>query len=183
MVVNGMSYSGRKAFWANSAIIVDVHRTDFDGEDPWAGIRFQDAIEKKAFEAGGGDFRAPAQRVQDFLMRKPSADLPRSSFPNGVVSHNLWELFPQFICEGMAEAIRFFDKKIRGFAGENGLLIAPETRTSAPLRFLRNPQMFSSTLDQLMPIGEGAGYAGGIASAALEGLRSAQSIVERYSVS
>jgi uncharacterized FAD-dependent dehydrogenase len=180
VVVNGMSYSGRRAFWANSAIIVDVRLEDYDGKDAWAGIRFQDRIEQAAFQAGGGDFRAPAQLVTDFLQRKKSKELPRSSFPNGVFSHNLWDIFPEPIANGIAEALRFFDKRIKGFAGPQGLLIAPETRTSAPLRFTRTESLYSTTLDGLMPIGEGAGYAGGIASAALDGLRAAQSACARH---
>ncbi|MEC7985382.1 MAG: FAD-dependent oxidoreductase, partial [Myxococcota bacterium] len=180
VVVNGMSYSGRRAFWANSAIIVDVRLNDYKQQDPWAGILFQDQIEKAAFLAGGGNFKAPAQRVSDFLAKKGSLSLDRTSFPNGVAPYNLWELFPSFISEGLAEALRFFNRKISGFAGEQGVLIAPETRTSAPLRFYRNEKMMSPTLRDLMPIGEGAGYAGGIASAALEGFRAAQVIAEEY---
>jgi len=183
VVVNGMSYSGRRAFWANSAIIVDVKVEDYDGDDVWAGVRFQDKIEQAAFAAGGGDFRAPAQRVTDFLNKKNSVDLPRTSFPNGVVAHNLWDLFPFSIANGIAEALRFFERKIPGFAGDQGVLIAPETRTSAPLRFLRTEALYSTSLDGLMPIGEGAGYAGGIASAALDGLRAAQATVQRYQLS
>jgi uncharacterized protein len=179
VVVNGMSYSGRKAFWANSAIIVEVHPSDYDGTDPMAGVRFQDRIEAKAFAMGGGGFKAPAQRVQDYLDGKASASLPRTSFPQGVTPSNLWELFPAPIAEGLEEALRFFGKKLDGFAGKDGVLIAPETRTTAPLRFLRTEDRVSTTLPGLMPIGEGAGYAGGIASAALEGFRAAQSIAER----
>ena len=120
--------------------------------------------------------------MTDFLQKKKSVSLPRSSFPNGIISYNLWELFPESIAQGIAEAIRFFDRKIPGFAGAEGLLIAPETRTSAPLRFLRTEQLYSTTLDGLMPIGEGAGYAGGIASAALDGLRAAQAASQRYQI-
>ncbi len=180
VVVNGMSYSGRRAFWANSAIIVDVRLDDYTKQDPWSGILFQDKIEQAAFIAGGGGFKAPAQRVADFLAKRDSLSLARTSFPNGVSPYNLWELFPSFIAEGMAEALRFFNRKIPGFAGEEGVLIAPETRTSAPLRFDRDSKMVSTTLKGLMPIGEGAGYAGGIASAALEGFRAAQLIAEEY---
>jgi len=175
-----MSYSGRRAFWANSAIIVDVKVEDYDGSDVWAGVRFQDKIEKAAFAAGEGSFAAPAQRVHDFLHKRTSKDLPRCSFPNGVVSYDLWKIFPDSISTGIAEALRYFDKQIPGFAGEDGVLIAPETRTSAPLRFLRTEQLYSTSLDGLMPIGEGAGYAGGIASAALDGLRAAQATIERF---
>ena len=178
IVVNGMSYSGRRAFWANSAIIVQVNPEDYDSDDPLAGVRFQDQIELKAFELSGEGFAAPAQRVVDFLNKRKSEDLPRSSYPQGVVSADLWELFPTAIAEGLKQAILDFDRKIKGFAGADALLIAPETRTSAPIRFLRNDKMFSTSLSGLMPIGEGAGYAGGIASAALEGFLAVESALE-----
>jgi hypothetical protein len=92
----------------------------------------------------------------------------------------LWDLFPEAISEGLAEAIRFFDRKITGFAGSEGILIAPETRTTAPLRFLRTDQMASTTLGSMYPIGEGAGYAGGIASAGLEGFRVVQHLMRSH---
>jgi uncharacterized protein len=174
IVVNGMSYSGRKAFWANSAIIVEVTKEDFGSDDPMAGVYFQDRLERKAFELGGGDFNAPAQRVVDFLQEVPSIDLPRTSYTQGVTPSNLWDLFPRPIAEGLREAIQFFDRKIKGFAGAEGVLIAPETRTTAPLCFLRTDKMEAVGLPGMMPIGEGAGYAGGIASAALEGFRAAE---------
>ncbi len=180
VVVNGMSYSGRKAFWANSAIIVEVTKEDFGSDDPLAGVEFQDRLEKKAFEMGGGEFNAPAQRVSDFLNEQPSVDLPRTSYTQGVTPSNLWELFPRNIAEGLKEAILFFDRKIAGFAGDKGVLIAPETRTTAPLRFLRTEQMEAIGLPGMMPIGEGAGYAGGIASAALEGFRAAEVQMAKY---
>jgi uncharacterized protein len=180
VVVNGMSYSGRKAWWANSAIIVEVLPEDFPGKDPLAGVRFQDSIEQKAFVMGGGDFSAPAQNVVDFLAKKTSTELPRTSYPQGVKPGDLWQLFPVEIAEGLAEAILFFERKIPGFAGPGGVLIAPETRTTSPIRFVRDSSMQSSSLPGLMPIGEGAGYAGGIASAALEGFRAAQAEAHRY---
>ena len=180
VVVNGMSYSGRKAWWANSAIIVEMGLDDYDAQDPFAGVRIQDEIEEKAFVLGGGNFSAPGQRVVDFLAKIPSTSLPRTSYPQGVQPANLWDLFPLVICEGIAEALLHFDKKIPGFAGEDGILIAPETRTTAPLRFPRTEQMESTTLPNLLPIGEGAGYAGGISSAALEGFRAAQILAKVY---
>ena len=184
VVVNGMSYSKRQAWFANSAIIVEVKLEDFPNQDHefggiLNGMYFQDQIEKKAFALGGGEFTAPAQRVSDFLEKKPSVDVPRSSFTNKIAPANLWELFPEAISEGMAEAIRFFNSKIPGFSGADGLLIAPETRTTAPIRFLRDKEMHAIGLPRMMPIGEGAGYAGGIASAALEGFRAAQSEIRR----
>lgn len=182
VVVNGMSYSNRRAFWANSAVIVEVEPSDFPGTDPMAGVRFQDAIEQAAFEMGGRDFRAPAQRVADFLDGRPSTDVPRNSYPQGCTPGDLRSILPEPIANGLAEAIRFFDRKIPGFAGPEGLLIAPETRTTAPLRFLRGDDLCSTTVADLMPVGEGAGYAGGITSAALDGFRAAQSILHRLGV-
>ncbi|MEL6345959.1 MAG: FAD-dependent protein [Myxococcota bacterium] len=179
VVVNGMSYSGRRAWWANSAIIVEVLPDDYGGTDPMAGVRFQDQIEQAAFQMGGEDFRAPAQRVEDFLKKRDTAELPRNSYPQGCVPGDLNDLFPAPIARGLAEALRFFNRKIPGFAGAEGVLIAPETRTTAPLRFLRDDALFSTTIDDLMPVGEGAGYAGGITSAALDGFRAAQSIIAR----
>lgn len=180
VVVNGMSYSKRQAWFANSAIIVEVKLEDFPDLDQefggvLNGMYFQDQLEKKAFQMGGGEFTAPAQRVSDFLQKRLSEDLPRSSFTNKITSANLWDLFPEPIAEGIAEAIKFFNGKISGFSGAEGLLIAPETRTTAPIRFLRDKHMVAEGLPGMMPIGEGAGYAGGIASAALEGFRAAQS--------
>ena len=180
VVVNGMSYSRRQAFYANSAVIVSVDVEDYDGDDPLAGVRFQDEIEQRAFAVGGGDFVAPAQRVEDFLNGRPSTDLPKNSYILGTKAVDLRDVLPQFIVEGMKAAIRHFDGRVKGFAGPDGVIIAPETRTTAPLRFLRDDTMMSTTLPNLMPIGEGAGYAGGIISAALEGYRAAQVLVEQY---
>jgi uncharacterized FAD-dependent dehydrogenase len=181
VVVNGMSYSGRRAFWANSAVIVEVQREDFPGQDPLAGMRYQDAIEARAWSAGGGQFRAPAQQVADLLAGRPSAELPRTSHPLGVAPADLREVLPPPIIEGLIAAIRHFDRQIPGFAGPEGVLIAPETRTTAPLRFLRGEDLESSTLPGLLPVGEGAGYAGGIVSAALDGFRAAESVIARHS--
>ena len=180
VVVNGMSFSKRQAFWANSAIIVAVEPGDYPGTDPLAGMRFQDRIESLAWKAGGGDYRAPAQRVEDFLQNRISAELPRSSYTRRIQSADLREVFPPPLIEGMKAAIHHFNKRIPGFSGKDGLLIAPETRTTAPLRFLRDENRFSTTLEGLMPLGEGAGYAGGIVSAALDGYRAALTLVERY---
>ena len=180
VVVNGMSYSKRQAFHANSAVIVPVEVSDFGADDPLAGVRFQDAIEAKAFAVAGEDFSAPAQRVDDFLADRPSDSLPKTSYILGVKPADLRDVLPQFIVEGMKAAILHFDKQIPGFASSDGVIIAPETRTTAPLRFLRDDKMTSTTVDDVMPIGEGAGYAGGIISAALEGFRAAEVLVERF---
>ncbi|MCP4803716.1 MAG: FAD-binding protein [Proteobacteria bacterium] len=179
VVVNGMSFSARRAFWANSAIIVHVDPTEFPGRDPLAGLRYQASIERKAF-ALGGDYRAPAQRVQDLLARRASADVPRTSYPQGVIPADLRDVLPEGIIGGLVRAIRQFDRELPGFAGPEAVLIAPETRTTAPLRFLRGRERHSTTLSGLLPVGEGAGYAGGIVSAALDGVRAAESVVESH---
>jgi uncharacterized FAD-dependent dehydrogenase len=178
VVVNGMSFAARRAMWANSALIVQVNPGDYPGTDPLAGVRFQEAIERRAFQVGGGKYGAPSQRVADFLAGRPSEALPRTSYPQGVVPVDLAELLPAPIILGMRDAIRRFDKEIPGFAGEDGVLIAPETRTTSPLRFRRNETTLQSpTLPGVLPCGEGAGYAGGIISAALDGLRAAEAIL------
>jgi uncharacterized protein len=181
VVVNGMSYSKRQAPLANSAVIVAVEVSDYDGSDALAGVRFQDAIEAKAFAAGGEDFKAPAQRVEDFLCDRKSESLPKTSYTLGTEPADLREVLPPFVIEGMKAAIRHFERGVPGFSGPDGVIIAPETRTTAPLRFLRDESMTSTTVADLMPIGEGAGYAGGIISAALEGYRAAMVLVERFS--
>ena len=179
VVVNGMSFSSRRAFWANSAVIVHVEASEYPGRDPLAGLRYQDAIERRAF-ALAGDYRAPAQRVEDLLASRPSQELPRTSYPQGVVAADLREVLPEGIIGGLRKALRQFDRQITGFAGPEAVLIAPETRTTAPLRFLRGRDLHSTTLADLLPVGEGAGYAGGIVSAALDGVRAAESLVEAY---
>ena len=180
VVVNGMSFSARKAWWANSAVIVEVQPTEYPGTDPLGGLRYQDRIETKAFALGGGDYSAPAQRVVDFMAHTETRELPRTSYPHGLTSVDLRELLPEGVVGGLRKALRHFDRKLPGFAGPEALLIAPETRTTSPVRFLRDEQLNSTTLSGLLPIGEGAGYAGGIASAALDGVRAAGCLVEQH---
>lgn len=177
VVVNGMSFAARRAMWANSALIVQVDPADYGATDPMAGVRFQDAIERRAFAIAGDTYAAPTQRVVDFLAGRPSDDLPRTSYPMGVVPADLSTLLPRPVVEGMRRALRSFDADIPGFAGPEGVLIAPETRTTAPLRFLRGADLQSVSLPGLLPVGEGAGWAGGIVSAALDGFRAAEAIV------
>jgi len=178
VVVNGMSFAARRAFWANSALIVEVPTSAFPGDDPLAGFRFQDAVEARAFELAGGNYAAPAQRVQDLLAGRVSDALPRTSYPQGVAASDLRQVLPEAVIQGMLEALQAFEHKLQGFTGPDAVLIAPETRTTAPLRFLRDETMHSTTLGDLLPVGEGAGYAGGIISAALDGVRAAEAIVQ-----
>lgn len=176
LVVNGMSYAARGGTLANSAVVVSVQPEDFGGSGPLAGFAWQDALEARAY-AVSGDWRAPAQRVVDFLADRPSEALPKSSYPLGLVAHPLAELFPAAMVEGLKGAIRHFDTQLRGFAGEEALLIAPESRTTSPVRLLRGEDRAAVGLPGLYPAGEGAGYGGGIISTALDGLKSARAIL------
>lgn len=176
VVVNGMSFSARRAYWANAAIIVEVEPEHYGAGGPLAGYAWQDAIETRAFDAGGGDESAPAQRVVDLFAERVSPDLPRASFALGVRSADLREVLPGRILRGMADAIRAFDRKLPGYLHPDAVLIAPETRTTSPVRLLRDEGLQSPSVRGLYPSGEGAGYGGGIVSCALDGLRVAQAI-------
>jgi uncharacterized FAD-dependent dehydrogenase len=176
VVVNGMSFSTQRGFFANSAVIVDVSVDDYGAADPLAGYRWQEAIERRAFDVAEGTFRTPAQRVVDFLAGRPSDDVGKVSYPMGVVPGSLDAVLPPAIVAGMREAILDFGRKIPGFS-DNGVLMAPETRTTSPVRLLRTAGGESTTLPGLFPIGEGAGYGGGIISCAFDGMRTAKAIV------
>lgn len=179
VVVNGMSFAARRAFWANSAVIVAVQPSDYGAADPLAGFRWQDRIEQACFEAAGRDYKAPAQRAVDLIARRTSTELPKTSFPMGVSSVDLRDVLPSYVIDGMLDALRTFERDVPGFAGEEAVLIAPETRTTSPIRFDRTEEQESSSVPGLFPIGEGAGYAGGIISSALDGLRAARAIADR----
>ena len=176
VVVNSMSFAARRARWANSALIVEVNPSDYGAGDPMAGFRWQDAIEARCFTVSR-DYAAPAQRVADLFDGVASSELPRSSFPMGLAPCDLRDLLPPFVTEGLKSAIAAFDGKLDGFAGGDGLLIAPETRTTSPIRFVRDARQCSVSVRDLYPTGEGSGYGGGIISCALDGLRTARSIV------
>lgn len=179
-VVNGMSFAARRSFWANSAVVVEVEPSAYGSDDPLAGYAYQDAIETACFAAAGNTDKAPAQRVDDFLSGRASEVLPRSSYPLGTVPVDLASLLPPDVVEGMRAGIRTFDETLPGFASDRGVLIAPETRTTSPVRFLRGDDLQSTTLPGLYPSGEGAGYGGGIVSCALDGMRVGRAIAERF---
>lgn len=179
VVVNGMSFAARRSFWANSAVIVEVGPADYGSTDAMAGYAWQDAIEANAFRLGGGTGAAPAQRVADLLAGRPSTDLPRTSFPHGAVSVPMAEVLPQAVVLGMIDALRRWDRELPGFAGPEAVLVAPETRTTSPVRFLRAPEGHSVGVEDLYVAGEGAGFGGGIVSSALDGLRVAEAVLAR----
>ncbi len=178
-VTNGMSLYARDGENCNGGLLVSVTPEDFPGTGPLAGIAFQRELEALAYAAGGGGFIAPAQRVEDFLQRRPSAG-PGKVLPTyrpGVRWCNLWEVLPDWLCESLAQALPTLDRKVRGYADPDAVLTAVETRSSCPLRILRGEDS-QSAVRGLYPCGEGAGYAGGILSAAADGVRTAEHILD-----
>lgn len=177
-VTNGMSHYARSGENINGGLLVSVTPEDFEGEGPLAGIAFQRKLEERAFAAGGGGFLAPAQRVEDFLAHRPSA-APGKVLPTyrpGVRWCDLWEVLPAFVCESLEKALPELNRKLPGFSAPDAVLTAVESRSSCPLRILRD-DTFQSAVRGLFPCGEGAGYAGGILSAASDGIRTAEQVL------
>ena len=181
LVVNGMSYSGRNLENANSAILVNVYPEDFGEGGVLAGVEFQRKLEEKAFELGGSDYKAPVQLFGDFVKNVKSEKLGkvRPSYAKGYRFANLNECFPEYINESLKEGIQLMDRKIKGFASYDAVLSAVESRSSSPVKIPRNEKCFSN-IEGLIPCGEGAGYAGGIMSAAVDGVRCAEFVMEYY---
>ncbi len=179
VVTNGMSRFARDLQNANAALLCDVQPEDFGGQDVLAGVEFQRKYERLAFELGGRNYRAPAQTVGDFLAGRPSTSVGsvRPSYEPGVQLTDLAGCLPGFAVESMRQAILLFDRKIRGYADENALLTGVETRSSSPVRILRGEDA-QSNIKGIFPCGEGAGYAGGIMSAAVDGLKCAQALAD-----
>jgi uncharacterized FAD-dependent dehydrogenase len=184
LVVNGWSPSKRNNPFANSGMVTAIEEKDvqaFTKFGPLAGLYFQKQVEQKAFEAGGGKFVAPALRLGDFCENKISSSLPDCSYLPGIHSSSLKEVLPQFIYKNLQQAFREFGKKMKGYFTNEAVVLATESRTSSPVRIprdettLRHPQ-----IKNLYPCGEGAGYAGGIVSAAMDGERIASLIINNY---
>lgn len=183
VVTNGMSSHARNSGIANSAFVVSVKPDDFPSRDPLAGVEFQRIWERKAFEAAGRTYRAPAQRLEDFILDRPSKHLEGELSPTyrpGVVPANLQECLPAYVAAAMKRALPVFDRRVKGFSQPGAVLTGVETRTSAPVRIARNEALESVSHRGLYPLGEGAGYAGGIMSAALDGIRGAEAIMKKY---
>ncbi|HBG07756.1 MAG: hypothetical protein A2075_10625 [Geobacteraceae bacterium GWC2_58_44] len=177
VVVNGMSGYRRNGPSANSALVATVGPADFGDRSPLAGIEFQRLLERRAFRAGGGGYLAPAQSLLAFL-GKGKGKLS-SSYRPGVTESDLAPLLPEAVVATLREGIQFFEKRMRGFVSAEATLTGVETRTSAPLRIMRGCDLQSVSHQGLYPTGEGAGYAGGIMSAALDGIRVADAIAAR----
>lgn len=176
LCVNGMSNSKRNSAFSNSAVVVSVDGSDY-GDGPLSGPSFQEKIEKAAFLAGGSSFRAPAQRLTSFLKKKTDAALPKNSYRPDVTAAEIDSYLPESICREMREAFRVFDRKMRGFITDEAVLIGAETRTSSAVRILRDRTLQSVNTERLFPAGEGAGYSGGIVSSAVDGIRTADSVI------
>ena len=183
VVVNGWSPSSRGSRWASSGIVVEIRDEDlapFAAEEELAGVAFQAAIERAAFAAGGGGLHAPAQRLPDFLAGRASGDLPRSSYRPGISPADLRAVLPEPVASLLREGLGRIARRMRGFASEDAVVVAPESRTSSPVRLPRDPESLEhGGVPGLYPCGEGAGYAGGIVSAALDGLRCARAVARK----
>ena len=179
VVVNGMSEYARDARNSNSALLVGVGPEDYGSDDPLAGVAFQRRIERAAFALGGGDYRAPAQLAGDFLAGRPSTRLGEvePSYLPGVTPADLRECLPAFVCGSLRAALPLFGRQLAGFDQYDAVLTGVESRSSSPVRILRGERGQSSVAG-LYPCGEGAGYAGGIVSAAVDGIRCAQWLIE-----
>lgn len=181
VVVNGMSYHARSGKNANSALAVSVDPSDFADGTPFGGVAFQRKMERAAF-AASGSYRAPCQRVGDFLKEKRStgAGAVEPSYPVGVAFGSAAECLPAFAQDMLRASLPQFGRMISGFDAADALLTGPETRTSSPVRMTRSGDLFGLHAAGLIPCGEGAGYAGGILSAAVDGIRAAYRIMEEY---
>jgi hypothetical protein len=177
VITNGMSRFRREGPCANSAVVVNVRAEDLGGEGPLAGLAFRRHWEEKAFVAGGGNYCAPAQRLTDFLYGRDSLPIGKCSFLPGVRSADLRDLLPHFVVEALKRGFAEFERKMPGFITEEAHLIGVETRTSSPVRILRGEDGQGVNVAGLFPCGEGAGYAGGIVSSALDGIRAAERLV------
>lgn len=184
LVVNGMSPSNRGSRWANSGMVVEIRPEDLPGYetgDVLAGIKFQEEIERQCFVNGNCRQTAPAQRMTDFVHGKISADLPSSSYAPGVLSSPLHFWMPEFITRRLRQGFLHFGQISHGFLTREALMIGVETRTSSPVRIPRDSESLNHIgLEGLYPCGEGAGYAGGIVSAAIDGERCAEALAQKY---
>lgn len=181
LVTNGMSEFARDKQNANSALLVGVNPDDFPSSHPLAGIEFQRNLEQRAFTLGGSNYFAPVQLVGDFLNNKKSTSIGQviPSYKPGYTLCNLCGFLPDFVTESLRNGILLMNKKLHGFAQSDSILTGVETRSSSPVRILRNEQFESINTKGLYPCSEGAGYSGGIISAAVDGMRCAEAILEK----
>ncbi len=174
LAVNGMSYSARSSKFSNSAIVVACQPDDYGPGGPLAGIEFQKDIERKAFSAGGGNWKVPAQNLPDFLAGRTSKVLNTNSCRSGTKSADLNEVLPRYVCEALRSAFNKWKQDYPAFVSENAVLLGAETRTTCPVRIKRGDSFESESTKGLYPIGEGSGHAGGITSSAIDALKAVE---------
>lgn len=182
VVTNGMSFHDRDLENANSAVVVSINPEDFGGdENPMAGIEFQRDFERKAFELGGKNYNAPVQLFKDFKEKQVSTSFGEiyPTYRPGSTFANLWDCLPDYVCESLVEGISAFGKWLEGYDRDDAVLSGVETRTSSPLRITRDDDL-QSNIKGIYPCGEGSGYAGGIMSASIDGLKVAEQIIKTY---
>jgi hypothetical protein len=178
---NGMSLSRRDSPFANSGLVVTLAPEHFGGTDLFAGVRLQETYEHKAFELGRGEYLCPIQRAPDFLAHRRTRGLPPCSYRGGLVSAPIAELVPPLVQDALRHGLPVLDHRWNGRFVPESTLVGPEARGSSPIRIVRDQQSRESPgIEGLYPVGEGAGYAGGIVSAAMDGLRSAKAIIAKY---
>ncbi|GHS87612.1 FAD-dependent dehydrogenase [Bacteroidia bacterium] len=175
LVVNGMSNSSHNSDYANAGLVVTVNTSDYQPfarhkEDPLAGLTFRDTFERRFFESGGGNFHAPAQKMCDFVNKKPSRALNNSTYHRGLTAVNIHGILPDFIGFALRKALFDFDDKMHGYLTNDAQLIGLESRTSSPVRIPRNERLQHPDISNLYPCGEGSGYSGGIVSSAIDAI-------------
>lgn len=180
LVTNGMSYYSRNGKNSNSALLIGVYPSDFKSDSPLSGVEFQRNLEHKAYIAGGGNFSAPIQTVGDILADKKSSEIfdIKPTYAPNTTPADMSKIFPDYIYESIKMGITEMDKKINGFAYKGAVLTAVESRSSSPVRIERSDSL-SSSVEGIYPCGEGCGYAGGIVSAAVDGIKCAEAIIEK----
>jgi len=178
LAINGMSYHARKSGFANAAVVVNVLREDFYRGHPLDGMRFQENLEKLAYQAGGGNYYSPAQRLKDFLVGRESSGEIKSTYKPGVNAARLDKVLPQFIVEALRAGVKEYDKKMRGFICNESAVVGIESKTSSPISMMRGKDLQSVSHPGIFPSGEGAGFAGGIVSAALDGVKTGRAVLE-----
>ncbi len=177
LAINGMSYHARRSGFANAAVVVNVRREDYDQGHPLDGAKYQASIERAAFKEGGSNYHAPAQRLADFLKGCQSKGELRSSYTPGIAPGRLDLILPSFIVESLRGALKEYNKKMPGFISQHAYVIGTETKTSSPIMMPRTETLESESHPGIYPAGEGGGFAGGIVSAALDGVKVARALL------
>ena len=174
LVVNGMSYSHRSSSFSNAALVVTCHTDDYPSADPLAGLAFQKEIEQKAFEAGQKTWKVPAQNLTEFLGERSSGGLNANSYKMGAVPADMKDIFPGFVVKELSAAFARWREEVPLFVSPQAVLLGAETRTSSPVRITRDERYESVSVKNIYPIGEGAGYTGGITSSAADALKAVE---------